>query len=81
MQDLEALRRELQRQGKSGELEKLAASEDGRKLGQMLDAQALQSALRSGDAGAVRGLLGGVLGTPEGQRLAGRLKALLQDKK
>ena len=78
MQDLEALGRELQRRGKTGELKKLAESADGQRLGRMLDADRVREAARSGDGEALRKLLGGDLATDEGRRLAKQLRELME---
>lgn len=78
MQDLEALGRELQRRGKTGELKKLADSADGKRLGQMLDANAIRQAAQSGDQKAIQNMLGSVLATKEGKRLAEQLKKLME---
>ena len=78
MQDLEALGKELQRRGKTGELKKLADSADGQRLGQMLDAETVRRAARSGDSEALKKLLGGVMATEEGKRLAQQLRQMMQ---
>lgn len=78
MQDLEALGRELQRRGKTGALKQLADSADGQRLGQMLDGEAVRRAAQSGDSEAMRKLLGGVLATEEGRRLAQQLRSLME---
>ena len=77
MQDLEKLARELQRQGKAEGLRTLAESEDGKKLGRMIDAKALEKALQGGDSAALRKLLHGALRSAEGQRLAENLRSML----
>ncbi len=78
MQDLEALGRELQRRGKTGELKKLADSADGKRLEQMLDGEAIRQAAQSGDQRAIRQVLGNILATEEGKRLAQQLKKLME---
>ena len=78
MQDLEALGKELQRRGKTGELKALADSADGRRLGRMLDAETIRKAAQSGDRQAMRQVLGSVLATEEGKRLAQQLKKLME---
>ena len=79
MQDLEALGKELQRRGKTNELKALADSDDGKALGRMLDAKSVEKALKSGDGEALQKLLGGVLATGEGQRLAQKLQRMMQE--
>ena len=57
MQDLEKLERELARSGKKDALQRLAASEDGRRLSGMIDADAAQEALQSGDSATLNNRL------------------------
>ncbi len=78
MANLEALGRELERRGKTGDLKRLAESADGQKLGQMIDARAVEQAARSGDAAALSALLRSVLSTEEGRRLARQAENLLK---
>ena len=78
MANLEALGKELERRGKTGDLKRLAESADGQKLGQMIDARAVEQAARSGDAAALSALLRSVLSTEEGRRLARQAENLLK---
>ena len=78
MQNLEKAAQELQRQGKTEQIRALAESADGRKLGQMLDAGAVEKAVKGGDSAALQQILRGVLGTPEGKRLAEQLRKAMQ---
>ncbi len=78
MRDWEALGKELQRGGKGEAFKKLADSKDAQALGGMLDAQAVRRAAESGDREAIKKLLGGVLATGEGQRLARELQRLMK---
>ena len=65
--------------GRSGRaLRELAASADGQKLGGLVDAQAAERALKSGDAAALREALGRVLATDEGKRLAESVRKLME---
>lgn len=77
MQDLEKMAQELRRRGKTEGIRALADSADGRKLGSMIDGEAAQRALRSGDSAALQQLLRGVLGTDEGRRLVTQLQGLM----
>ena len=77
MQNFDALGQELQRRGKTGELRRLAESEDGARLAAMLDQKALERAAASGDGEALRGALGTVLSTEEGKRLAERIRRMM----
>ena len=78
MPNFEALGKELERRGKTGELKRLAESEDGRRLAGLIDTGAVEAAARSGDSQALSQLLRGVLGTAEGQRLAKSVQDLMK---
>ena len=77
MEDLEKLRQELARSGKSADLQALARSAEWQKLKGMVDAQALRKAAQSGDSQALAKLLGGILETPEGKSLAESVRKLM----
>ncbi len=79
MQNFEELGRELERRGKTDKLKALADSQDVQKLGQMLDPAAVERAAKSGDSQALRSLLGSLLSTQEGQRLAQSVQQLMKD--
>ena len=70
MNDLERLAKELGRGEKGEALRKLGSSADGRALESAVDGAALEKAFASGDAAALRRMLGALLATPEGKRLA-----------
>lgn len=78
MAKLEELGKELERSGKADALRRLADSEDGQRLARRLDTDALERAARGGDADALAALLRGVLGTPEGKRLAQSVEELMK---
>lgn len=79
MQNFEDLGRELSRRGKTEELKALAETDDVQRLSRLLDPEAVEKAAKSGDGEALKGLLGQVLGTAEGQRLAQRVQQMMQD--
>lgn len=79
MQNFEELGRELQRRGKTEDIKNIAESEDGQKLSRMFDAKAVEAAAKSGDSQALRSILGNVLSTEEGKRLAESVRKLMQD--
>ena len=79
MQNFEQLGRELQRRGKTESIKALADSPDGEKLAGMLDQSALERAAKAGDAEALRRLLGSVLRTEEGKRLAENIRRVMLD--
>ena len=78
MQNFEQLNASLQQSGKTGELRRLAESEDGARLAAMLDQRALERAAASGDGEALRGILGTVLRTEEGRRLAESIRKMME---
>lgn len=80
MQNFEKLGQELERMGKTEDIKKLAQSPEGQKISRMLDAGAVEKAARSGDSEAIKSLLGQVLGTDEGKRLAESVRKLMQDR-
>ena len=80
MTNLENIGRELERRGKADTLRSLADSEDGRRLSQMFDAKAVEQAAKSGDTAKLRSILGQLLSTSEGQRLAESVKKAMRDK-
>ena len=79
MLDIEGIGRQLEKSGKADKLRKIAQSEDGRRLGGMLDAGAVERAAASGDPKAISGLLSGILSTEEGRRLAAALSEAMKD--
>lgn len=79
MKDFERIGRELERRGKTDSIKSIAESEDGQRIGRMLDAEAVERAARSGDAAAMRSILGQILGTDEGKRLAESIRKMMQD--
>lgn len=79
MQNFEALGRELERRGKTEQIRRLAESADGKSLGAMIDAEAVEKAARSGDSEALGRILRRVLSTGEGQRLAADIRKLMKD--
>ena len=78
MRNFENIRQEVERSGKSAELSALAQSADGEKLSAMLDGEKLQRAAQTGDAASLRAMLGTVLSTEEGRRLAANIKKLME---
>ena len=80
MRELEEISRELERRGQAEAFRALARSAEARQLGELVDRPAVEEAVRDGDAEALRRLLGAVLATPEGQRVAQRLRQMLDGK-
>lgn len=79
MKNFENLGRELERRGKTDEIKRIAESEDGQRLGRMVNSAELERAARSGDSAALRELLQRVLSTDEGRRLAENVRKMMQE--
>ena len=79
MKDLDALKKQLARDGRLQRLQEIAASTDGQKLADAHDAQKIEQAARAGDTETLRQILTQVLSTDTGQRLAGKVKDAMQD--
>lgn len=77
--NLENLGRELQRSGKADRIKQIAQSDEGQKLSQMLDTKAIEAAAKNGDNQALRSLLGQILSTEEGRKLAENVKKIMED--
>ena len=75
MDDLETLEQKLFSGQNGAALRALAESDEARRLGQSLDAEAEQ-AVRSGDSEKMRALLTRLLATGEGRALADKLSKL-----
>ena len=79
MQNFEQLSRELERRGKTEEINKLAQSRDGQRISGMIDPQAVEKAARGGDTESLKNMLGRILETPEGKRLAESVKKIMEN--
>ena len=79
MQNFEQLGRELERRGKTEQIKQLAESEDGVKLAKLIDANAVEQAAKCGDGEALRSLLGSLLSTQEGKRLAESVRRMMEN--
>lgn len=78
MPEFDELRKELEKSGKSDGLMRLAQSEDGQKLGKMLDVEAIRRAAGRNDSETLKRLLSGVLSTDEGKRLAENVRKMME---
>ena len=78
MKDYGSLERELVQSGKREALEKLASSDGGRRLEGLIDGAALERAMKSGDAAALRSLFASLMASPEGRRLAGDVEKIMR---
>lgn len=79
MNGFEEMEKQLEKSGKLNRLKAIAESNDGKALASTLDAQKVEQAARSGDTAALKALLGQVLNTDEGKRLAEQVKDAMQD--
>ena len=78
MNSFEQTQRELERQGRGDALRRLADSEDGKRIGRMVDAEKIKRAAQNGDSRALQDILRTVLSTDEGRRLAENVKKMLE---
>ena len=78
MINFEKVGQELERRGKTGELQRLAQSPDGQKLGKLVDPAAVERAAKSGDSAALAEMMKKLLSTAEGQRLAAELRRTME---
>ena len=77
MDSLEQIAKTLRSSGKKNELERLAASANGKRLEGMVDGAALEAAVKSGDAASLQKMLGTLLSTPEGKTLAADVQKIM----
>lgn len=80
MKDMKQVARDLEQSGKGGAIRALADSPEGRRLGSMLDAQAAEQAVKTGDTAALQQMLARVLATDEGRSLTDKLQKLMQER-
>ena len=80
MRKLEEIERELERSGKAEALRALAGTAEAQSLGTLIDRTAVEKAVKGGDTEALQRLLGGLLATPEGQRMAEKLRRMMETK-
>ncbi len=66
--------------GKKAEIERIAASGDGRRVKAMLEDAGFEDAVRRGDTAALRDAMGAVMRTDSGRQLIGRLRELMGQK-
>lgn len=73
MNNFDKMSKELLKGGKAGELNKVVNSPEGKKIGSMVDGNALKKAVATGDNDTVNRILGQFLSTDEGKSLAKKL--------
>ena len=76
MENIEKFGSELLKSRKGDSIRALADSAEGKALSDKLDPAEVEKAARSGDAEAIKKLIGTVLSTPEGRALAEKLSKL-----
>ena len=76
MENIEKFGSALLPSQKGDALRSLADSAEGKALSEKLDPAEVERAARSGDAEAIKRLIGSVLSTPEGRSLAEKLSKL-----
>ena len=76
MENIEKFGSALLQSQRGDALRSLADSAEGKALSEKLDPAEVERAARSGDAEAIKRLIGSVLSTPEGRSLAEKLSKL-----
>lgn len=79
MQNFEQLGRELEKRGKTDDIKRIADSPEGQRIGRMVDSAAVEQAARTGDSAALRNILGSVLATEDGKRLAESIRKMMEN--
>lgn len=73
MNSFEKMKGELLKGGNRRELDSVVNSAEGKKIGSMVDGNALKKAVAQGDTETMNRILGQVLATDEGKALAKRI--------
>ncbi|MEA4896334.1 MAG: hypothetical protein VB064_13900 [Oscillospiraceae bacterium] len=73
MNNFEKMSKELLKGGKAGEISKVVNSSEGKKIGSMVDGNALKKAVAEGDNETVNRIMGQFLSTDEGKSLAKKI--------
>lgn len=73
MSDFTKMSKELLKGGKAGEINKVVNSPEGKKIGSMVDGNALKKAVAEGDKDTMNRILSQILSTDEGKALAKRI--------
>lgn len=73
MNDFDKISKDLLKGGKAGEINNVVNSSEGKKIGKMVDGNALKKAISSGDKDTVNRIMSQVLSTDEGKALAKKL--------
>ena len=81
MQDFEALGKRFMSGAQAEKLKAAAASPEGKKLANMLDAKVVEEAAKKGDTETLGNILRSVLATDEGKRLAAQLSDAMGKKR
>jgi len=73
MSNFDKMKNELLKGGNAGAINKVVNSAEGKKIGSMVDGNALKKAVTEGDNETINRILGQVLATEEGKTLAKRI--------
>ena len=73
MSDIEKMGSELLKGGKAGAINKVVNSPEGKKIGSMVDGNALKKAVSEGDNDTINRIMGQFLSTEEGKSLAKKI--------
>lgn len=80
MSDFDKLKKELLSGDKAKKVNKIVNSPEGKRIGKMVDGDALKKAAQSGDEKTVNNILGKVLATDDGKELVRRIGESLGNK-
>ena len=80
MKNFDEYERQLKNNPNAKRIMAAADSEEGRRLAQTLNAEAVEKSARSGDAAALKNILTQVLSTPDGKALAKKLQDAIKGK-
>ncbi len=80
MKNFDEYERQLRNNPNAERIMAAANSDEGKRLAQSLNAEAVEKAAKSGDAAALKSILAQVLSTPDGKALAKKLQEAMKGK-
>lgn len=80
MQNLDDMLKKVQQSGKADTLKSIVDTPEGQSVKKMIDSQAVENALASGDTDALMNIMKKVLTTKEGKQLAENISKVMEDK-
>ncbi len=73
MNNFDKMSKDILKGGKAGKLDNVINSDEGKKIGNMVDGNALKKAVATGDNDTINRILNQVLSTDEGKALAKKI--------